>query len=256
MGKLLAQLFKGHLLPRLRGDRNGRAVARHMKTALPLPLNSQPEPANVLRCEAAAYLLKSGNVPHSDYYREHELMMEGLKNFSADTLRKINGLSDAWGLYTITNVRDEVGEKNPDEDYVRDLIRLSEHLHSRMDGTHETVLKLGRYTGLCPLGPNGTYPEERYSQQVALIDATQVISDLISSCMIDRSAIERHKLPGRHNYCASIADRKLVKLILESTPAERERITSIMTERRVVDPDTITGFMRGSGHSALAEGAL
>lgn len=264
MGALFSKLFKGYAARR---DLKMRASLRDTETEDTSPgiigsmfsfpkREQQSEPLLYLRCDAAIFLAHFCRVDSKDYQSEYELLAKGLDKFSSDTLRKINGLREAPEQHTALNVYREVREKNPSEEYVRDLIQLSEHLSKRMEGSHEAVYVLGRYEGLCPMGTDGSYPEERYSQQAALIDATQVISDLIACLEISSSAIEHVKLLGRRDFSPRIADRKLVSLILRSPQDDRERIIRIMRERSVADADTITDLMNGGGHCALADGAL
>jgi hypothetical protein len=266
MGNAFSKVFGGNLIPTARVDKNGRVVTRHMKPEdsgaggtkqlIPSPVQQAPANTELLRSDVAALLMDRTNVTASDRRREHSLMVKAMEHFSAETLRGIKELDRATGDNTAYHVQLEVRGTNPSEDYVRDLLQLSEHTHERGITSGQAVRSLARYENLCPLGEGGSYPEERYRQATSLLDASTAIMRLLVANRVDDSVINFESLRGQHSVTPRIADDRLVQLIMDATESECEQIVSIINERHIVDPDIIAELMAANETSSLSSGLL
>jgi hypothetical protein len=182
-------------------------------------------------------------------------LTDGLSKFSAGTLARIAGATEAHCRQVIFCVYDELRKPVPDEGYVNDLLMLSSYFEKKsigIDPTGNHLIGARACEGLEPLGTDGFYPNERLSQLTALISATDKAVEMVLVEDVDVSILDF----SSGYTSAVIADTALRRLIIEATDADRRRIVGIIEERNTVRVGDIKALLESGEASSLSSGAL
>jgi hypothetical protein len=224
------------------------------KKRIPAPRSTSATKAVLL--EGAVSLIE---VTVGDASLSHALgrepLTDGLSKFSAGTLARIAGATEAHCRQVIFCVYDELRKHVPDEGYVNDLLMLSSYFEKNsigVDPTGNHLIGARACEGLEPLGAEGFYPDERLSQLTALISATDKAVGMVLIDDVDVSILDFNS-----GYTSAlITDETLRRLIIESTDADRRRIVEIINERNTLNTDDIRSLLKAGGVTSLSSGAL
>lgn len=251
------------LIPTARVDKNGRVVIRHMKpedmgvsepqATLPPP---QPRPVASQKTvrEAMDNVLEAAGIDSYDWHHAVTTMNVHMEKLLPSTLERMASLKNSDEGQVAHSIYKEFYEAELNETLINDLVQLSSHIGERdleEAWIASSVLGFQSYDNLCPMGADGSYPEERYSQCAALFDVTQAMRDLVLEKAVDKSEFAYGSGDTR-----MLSNKKLVDYILSAKDPDREKIAGIIRSRKMTDPDSIKALIEAGETTALSSGAL
>jgi hypothetical protein len=225
-----------------------------LKKNIPAPRSASATKADLVVAAAARIEITVGDVS-SAYALGRKALIEGLSRFSAGTLARVAGATEAHYRQVIFCVYDELRKHVPDEGYVNDLLMLSSYFNENMmgvDPTGNNLIGARACDELEPLGADGSYPEERRSQLTALLSATSKAVDMV---LLDDCDVSILDFTSGYT-SAVIADKELRRLIIESTDTDRLRIVEIIEDRNTLNVEDIRSLLESGDTISLSSGAL
>lgn len=228
------------------------------KTPIPPP---QPKPvaSRELIFEAMEGIAGASGIDDYDFREAVELMSEQAADLLPSTLKRMALLKDSDDGQVAYSIYGEFREAKVNETLINDLAQLSSHIGQRdlePEWIVTCVRSFQKYENLSPMGADGSYPEERYSQCAALFDVTHKIRQLVMDGDLDKSELDYGDIATQQRDERMIANKGLVAFILNSKDTDREKIADIIGSRKMTDPDSIKALIDAGEVTSLSSGAL
>lgn len=253
------------LVPTARVDKNGRVVVRHMKPEgtgtselkIPIPpIQQKPVSSPQLMRRAMENVFEAAGMSEYDWGQAVAMMLEQIESLMPSTLERMASLKNGEDGGVAHSIYNEFYAPKVDETFINDLAQIGPHIGERdidPNWLNSCVRGFQNYDGLCPMGADGSYPEERYSQCTTLFDVTHAIRGLILGKILDKSEIDYGDQSGDERM---IASKSLVDYIMSAKDTERERIAELISSRKIIDVEVLKGLIATGGTAALSSGAL
>lgn len=201
-------------------------------------------------------VLEAAGVDEYDWGQAVEMMSEQIESLLPSTLERMTSLKHSDDGGVAFSIYNEFYAAKVNETFINDLAQLSSHIGERDLEPHwieSCVRGFQNYENLCPMGADGSYPEERYSQCTALFDVTHTFSKLILEKSMDKSELDYGDQSGDERM---ITNKNLVAFILSAKDTDREMVAGIIGSRKMTDPDSIKALIDAGETTALSSGAL